>query len=104
MRLLLVIASLFLFSAGAATQENSFEKSFQSFGKKLDQAKAQGKQLGKDAKKEWKEIQAKTDKATDELAEKTEAKGKDWKARLKGAFSELGAGMKNAWNKLKGES
>jgi|GEM_PF-5281345 len=104
MRFILITLSLFFFSAVASTQENSFEKSFQDFGKKLDQAKAKGQKLGNDAKKEWKEIQAKTDKATDDLAEKTEAKGKDWKTRLKGAFTEFGAGVKNAWHKLQGEN
>lgn len=104
MRLLLILISFTLFSARAATQESTFEKSFAEFGRKLDQAKTEGKKLGQDAKKEWKEIQSKTDKATDDLAEKTEAKGRDWRARLKSAADELGAGVKNAWSKIKGDS
>jgi len=104
MRLVLILISFTLFSARASTQENSFEKSFAQFGKKLDQAKSEGKKLGQDAKKEWQDIQTKTDKATDELAEKTEAKGRDWRARVKSAAEEFGAGVKNAWNKLKGDS
>ena len=97
MRLLLILMSFTLFSARAATQENSFEKSFAEFGKKLDQAKSEGKKLGQDAKKEWKEIQTKTDKATDDLAEKTEARGRDWRARLKSSAYEFGTGVRNAW-------
>ena len=104
MRLVLIVASLFFISSFASTEENSFEKSLQSFGKKLDEAKAKGKKLGKEAKKEWEEIQAKTEKATEEAADKTEEKGKDWGARLKGAATEFGEGIKNAWNKLKGDS
>ena len=75
----------------------------QTFGKKLDQAKARGEKLGTEAKKEWKELQAKTEKATDEVANKTQAKGKDWRARVESAATEFGAGIRNAWNKLKGE-
>lgn len=104
MRFVLIVTSLFFFSAVASTEETSFEKSFQTFGKKVDQAKAKGEKLGKDAKKEWEEIQAKTEKATDEIGDKTEAKGKDWGTRVKGAFTEFGAGVQNAWNKLKGDS
>lgn len=106
MRILLVTTSLFLFffTVIASTQENSFEKNFQSFGKKVDQAKAKGEKLGTEAKKEWKDIQAKTEKAADNITDKTEAKGKDWRTRVKGAFTEFGSGVKNAWNKLNGES
>lgn len=104
MRILIGILCLFLITAKAATEEKSFEKSLQNFGKKLDQAKAKGEKLEAEVKKEWKEIQSKTDQATDQIAENTEAKGKDWTTRVKGAFTEFGAGVKNAWNKLKGDS
>ena len=104
MRVFLGVLCLFFISAQAATEENSFEKSLQSFGKKLDEAKAKGEKLGADVKKEWKQIQSKTDQATDQIADKTEAKGKDWSTRVKGAFNEFGVGVKNAWSKLKGDS
>lgn len=108
MRILLGVLCLFFISAQAATEENSFEKSLQNFGKKLDEAKAKGEKLGTEVKKEWKEIQSKTDQATgqlaDQIADKTEAKGKDWTTRVKGAFNELSTGVKNAWNKLNGDS
>ncbi len=104
MRILLILTSLFFFSAVASTEDNTFEKSLQTVGKKIDQAKAKGEKLGTEAKNEWKAIQAKTEKATDDIGEKTEAKGKDWGTRVKGAFTEFGAGVKNAWNKLKGDS
>jgi len=104
MRFVLIVTSLFFLSSFAATEENSFEKSLQNFGKKLDQAKAKGEKLGQEAKKEWKEIQSKTEKATNEAAAKTEERGKDWGTRVKGALSEFGAGVKNAWNKLKGDT
>ena len=108
MRLFLLSTSLMILlaalPASSATDEVSFEKSLQKFGKKLDEAKAKGQKLGEEAQKDWKEIQSKTEKATDELATKSEAKGKDWQGRLKGAFTEFGAGVKNAWEKLKGDS
>lgn len=87
--------------AGAATESNSdsFEKSFQNLGKKLDQAKAKGVEVGEDAKREWRELKAKTEQA----AADTKEKRNDWSERLKGAVTELGAGLNNAWAKLKGE-
>lgn len=104
MRFILIAAALVFISGLAANEDSSFEKSLQSFGKKLDEAKAKGEKLGQEAKKEWKEIQAKTEEATEEAAAKTEEKGKDWGTRVKGAFTEFGAGVKNAWRKLKGDS
>lgn len=103
MRLLMVIFSLFVATAPASPQSNSFEESFKTFGKKLDQAKAKGEKLGADAKKEWKELKQKTEKVADSAAEKTQAKSKDWSERIKGAASEIGTGIKNAWAKLVGE-
>lgn len=109
MRLTTAILSLGLISAApfasAATESNSntFEKSLQEFGKKLDKAQARGEKLGQDAKQEWQELKVKTEKATDEVAANTKEKSQDWGKRLKGAVSELQTGLHNAWIKLKGE-
>lgn len=91
--------------ASAATESNSntFEKSLQEFGKKLDRAQARGEKLGQEAKKEWQELKVKTEKASDEVASNTKEKGQDWGNRFKGAMTELGVGLQNAWAKLKGE-
>lgn len=104
MRLILILT--FMMSgwlAHSAEEPISFEKAFQNFGKKLDEAKAKGKELSAEAKKEWEQIRATTEDVTDEAATKTEAKTKDWGTRLKNAAAEFGEGVKNAWNKLKGE-
>lgn len=109
MRLTTTFLSLCILSAApfasAATEPttNTFEKSMQEFGKKLDKAQARGEKLGQDAKKEWQDLKAKTEKATDEVATNTKEKGQDWGKRFKSAMSELGQGMQNAWEKLKGE-
>lgn len=107
MRLLSIILSLFtIYStpfASAATDTNSFEKSFQNLGKKLDQAKAKGQEVGQDAKEEWQELKAKTEKVTTVAKEETKEARDDWSQRLNGAFTEFGAGIRNAWSKLKGE-
>lgn len=93
--------------SAAATENNSFEKSFQSFGKKIDdaaaKAKAKGQELGRETKEELNEMKAKTEQAAEEAAAKTKKQRDTWGARITGAFSDLGEGMKNAWNRLKGE-
>ena len=109
MKLITTLISMTILSAApfatAATEsnQNTFEKSLQDFGKKLDQAQAKGEKLGQDAKKEWIELKAKTEKATEEAANSTKEKRKDWGKRLQSAASEVGAGFRNAWNKLTGE-
>ncbi len=101
--LLLSVLAIYAAPLSAATEPNSFEKSFQDFGKKLDEAKAKGHELSQDAQKEWNELKAKTEKASKEAAENTKETRKDLGERLKGAVSELGTGIHNAWVKLKGE-
>lgn len=103
MRLLLIVFALILLSNGYA-ENNSFEKSFQKFGQKLDKAKAKGEELGEDAKKEWKELKAKTEETAGEAKEQTKQKSQTWGARIKGAFTDFGAGVKNAWHTLKGDN
>jgi hypothetical protein len=105
----LILISFMILSAapfaGAATEstQNSYEKSFQEFGKKLDEAQAKGQKLGQDAKKEWQDLKTKTEKATEQAASASKEKRQDWSNRLQGAVSELGVGFRKAWNKLKGE-
>ena len=93
----------FVTSSLAATESNTFEQSFQKVGKKLDQVKAKGQEIGQEAKQELQEIKAKGADAGEKVLEETKEARTDWKKRLKGAFSELGAGMKGAWRKLTGE-
>jgi hypothetical protein len=109
MRLITVLIFFMIFAAapfaGAATEnsQDSYEKSFQEFGKKLDEAHAKGQKLGQDAKKEWQELKAKTEKTTEQAAAASKEKREDWGHRLQGAVSEVGQGFRKAWNKLKGE-
>jgi hypothetical protein len=109
MRLITTLISITMLAAapfaGAATEksQDSYEKSFQEFGKKLDEAQAKGQKLSQDAKKEWQELKAKTEKTTEQAAAASKEKREDWGQRLQGAVSELGQGFRKAWTKLKGE-
>lgn len=109
MRLITALISFTIFMtapfAGAATEtsQDSYEKSFQEFGKKLDEAQIKGQKLGQDAKKEWQELKAKTEKTTEHAMAASKEKREDWGQRLQGAVSELSTGFRRAWSKLKGE-
>jgi hypothetical protein len=99
----MILAAAPLAGAAVESSQNSFEKSFQEFGKKLDEAHAKGQKLGQDAKKEWQELKAKTEKTTEQATATGKEKSADWSHRLQSAVSELGQGFHKAWVKLKGE-
>lgn len=93
----------FVTSSLAATESNTFEQRFQKLGKKLDQAKAKGEKIGQEAKQELQELKALSEDAGAKALEESSEARKDWKKRFSAALSELGVGMKNAWQKLKGD-
>ena len=100
---IIFLSVFFVTSSLAATEANTFEQSFQKIGKKLDQAKAKGKEIGQEAKQEFQEIKAKGEDAGEKALKESKEARTDWKKRLKGAFTELGVGMKSAWKKLTGD-
>lgn len=105
--ILLILMTIPTAYSAAATENNSFEKSFQSFGKKIDNAKnkaeAKTEELANKAKSEIDEAKAKTEEAASQAAAKTKQQRDTWSSRITGAASDLGQGFKNAWHRLTGE-
>lgn len=92
---------IFLFAASAsALNADNIKKDLEKVGQDF-------KQLGQDLKQTAKTVGQEVKKASQEIHQDTKEvhqgvknTSEDWGQRFKSAFTELGVGIKNAWNKL----